>query len=95
MNKIIEEILDLMNYTFEEWQDITDGMFNRIETKSPDEETKGKNFGRVDQISLIFNDTEDCEMHAYDLGRREAIEEVRRKLSIVLEKFIYENNNLR
>lgn len=95
MNKIIKEIQDLISYTNEEWKDITEEIFNRIENRSPDEETKGENFGRADQISLIFSDTEDCEMHAYDLGRREAMAEVSRRLSIVLERLIYENNNLR
>jgi polyhydroxyalkanoate synthesis regulator phasin len=94
MNKTIEEILDLINFTTEEYKDITEEIFNRIENQSPDIETKGENFSRADQISLIFNDTEDCEMHAYDLGRRDAMLEVRRRLSIIMEKINNENNSL-
>lgn len=81
-NPIIDLISEEFDYCISEMNECRDLIIDRIKNESIDEYTAGENYSRAfTEISLNFEDREDCEMHAYDLGRLDSLKEYQRRLN--------------
>jgi hypothetical protein len=83
------ELRNLIESIFEESGGIQKMIFDRIEEKSSDKDVLEINIQNARSLHLIFDDREDSENHAYDLGYLECLYEIRSKL-ISLEQKIKE-----
>lgn len=81
-NPIIDLIAEELGFCISEMNECRDLIIDRIKNESIDEHTAGENYSRAfTEISLIFEDREACEMHAYDLGRLDSFKEYQRRLN--------------